>query len=157
MSATITVICPEIEDSIEIYVDPEEKIEDIIERCQEYWQLEEEDSDHALMKRKNKLVSDKTVISSDLQDNDVVKLRKEKTVKETDKIKEKNIDLNPEEILSLAERWLDNNIGVNSEQLKLLERQSGDDSTNLLFKNTELDERYTVVVKGGKIKTYIPS
>jgi len=155
MSATINVFCPEIDDSIEIYVEPEEKIEEIIERCRTYWQLEGDQEEYALMRNNNKLSSGKSVISSDLQDNDVVKLWKEEELKKEEI--EEPVNLKPEEILSLAERWLKDNIGVKSEELELVEKQDGQIGTNLQFKNTELDEQYTVLVKGNKVERYIPA
>ncbi len=153
MAATINVLCPQTEDSIEMYVDPEETVEDIKERCQGYWQVDGENGDYVLMRSNTELSSSKTVISSDLQDGDVVKyLKKEKT----DNGKKECVDLKPEEILSLAERWLEENIGVESDNLKLVERESGQNNTNLELKNTDLGEHYTVVVEGKKVKTYIP-
>lgn len=157
MSATITVLRAGTEDSIEMYVEPEEKIKEVIERCQGYWQLEGDRGEYLLMKRNSKLISEKTVISSDLQDNDVVKFRKKSTIKENDSEKNECEDLTPDEILSLAERWLQNNIGVKSGNLELLEKQRRQSSSHLQFKNTESDEHYTILIKGRKVRTYIPA
>jgi len=157
MSATITVLRAETEDSIEMYVSPEEKIEDIIERCQSYWQLEGPCDEYGLMRNNTKLISHKTVISSDLQDNDVVRLLEKRAIKGNGSEKSECESLKPEEILSLAERWLKDNIGTKPENLKLVEKQESKKGTCLQFRNKECDEHYTVLVKGRKVETYIPA
>ncbi len=157
MSATITVLRDGTEDSVEMYVNPEEKISEIIERCESYWQIEEDGNEYVLMKRNAKLSSDKTVITSELQDNDVVKIREKSKTKETDVGKKESVDLKPEEILSMAEKWLNNNIGVDPDNLELVEKQREQSVTNLQFRNIECGKKYTVEIEGGKVKTYIPA
>ncbi len=155
MSATITVLRPGNEDTVEMYVTPEEKIKDIIERCQSYWQLEGSCDKYGLMRNNTELLSHKTVISSDLQDNDVVRFFEKGSMEEGEK---SEVDsLKPEEILSLAEKWLKDNIGVKRDNLKLLEKREREKETSLQFRNNERDEYYTILVKGKKVKTYIPA
>lgn len=156
MSATITVLRAGTEDSVEMYVNPEERVGEIIERCQSYWQLDGADGEYLLLKRNDQLSSEKTVISSEIHDNDVVKFIEKSMIEESDKAGKEKVDLNPEEILSLAERWLSDNIGVNSDNLELVKKQTKQNLTNLQFRNTECDEEYTVEIEGGKVKIYIP-
>lgn len=157
MSATINVLCPQNEDSIEMYVDPEERIEEVEERCQSYWQLEDESDEYVLIRGDTELASGKTVISSDLQDGDVVRYLKKEKLEKKDNGKKESLKLKPKEILSLAQKWLKDNIGVESDNLELVERESRQSGTNLQFKNTDREEHYTVVVEGKKVKTYIPA
>ncbi len=155
MSATITVLRPGTEDSIEMYVSPEERIKDIIERCQSYWQLEGPSDKYGLMRNNAELLSHETVISSDLKDNDVVRFLEKGALEESEK---SEVDsLKPEEILSLAEKWLKDNIGVKRDKLELLGKQERENETSLQFRNNESDEHYTILVKGKKVKTYIPA
>lgn len=157
MSATINVLCPQVEESIEMYVDPEETIEEVKERCHGYWQMDGDSDEYVLMSNKTELTSRKTVISSDLEDGDVVKILKKKKSEEQDKRRKESVDLKSEETLSLGERWLEDNIGVETDNLELVERESGKNNTTLQFKNTDRDEQYTIVVEGKKVKTYIPA
>ncbi len=156
MSAIITILRSETEESIQMYIDPEEKVENIIDRCLGYWQIEDESDRYALCKSNTEIVSEKTVISSNIQEGDVLRLSKKISDKELEKTNVEG-DVKEKDAIDLAERWLHTNIGIEYDNLDLIGYSKEEDGFRLVFKNSSLDEHYTVGIEGGHVTNYIPA
>lgn len=157
MSAIITIIMYETGKSIQMSVGPEEHIEKIIERCTAYWKLEGEIDDYILVKNDTELQKDKTVISSEIQEGDVIRFYKKEnrdTEERADGLKEVESSENDE---ILAERWLKQNIGVVTGNIDLVQGKNTETAKQLLFKNLERNQHYSLVIENGSVKTYLPA
>lgn len=158
MSAIITVLKPEGGDSVQMYVNAEEKVEEVIERCIAYWQIEGDVEDYDLVHNDARLISSKTVISSDIQGGEVLRLCERK-----EDVDEAGKDLSDEEssekdVVVLAKEWLEKNIGLDTSKIELISRDKMESGTHLLFENIEAEEEYyTVIVEQGQVKKYIPA
>lgn len=154
MSAIVTILREGTSESIQVYVDPKEKIEDIINRCKEYWSLEGSLDDYVLIRNNVELSREKTVISSDIKEGDVIRFC-ERGETPTSEKREKTAE--KKDPVSSAKQWLQENLGLTQDNLEMIERSDGDNSTKLGFKNLDRDEHYTVIIQSGDVKTYIPA
>ena len=158
MSAIITVLKPEGGDSVQMYVKAEEKVEEVIERCIAYWQIEGDVEDYELVHNDARLKSSKTVISSDIQGGEVLRLcEKEEDV---DEAGNDHSDEEPAEkdFVVIGKEWLEKNIGLDTSKIELISRDKMESGTHLLFENIESEEEYyTVIVEQGQVKKYIPA
>ncbi len=158
MSAIVTILRPETEENIQMYIEPEEKVEDIIDRCMGYWQIDGDTDRFALSKGNTDLISDKTVFSSEIQEGDVLRFCEKGTTESSAGEKSESKVLKNADAIELAETWLQRNIGLDSEDMRLMESSKvEEESFKLLFQNTELDEHYTVFIEGRSVVNYIPA
>lgn len=157
MSAIITILRSETEESIQMYIEPEEKVENIIDRCLGYWQIEDESDRYTLRKSNTEIVSEKTVISSNIQEGDVLRLSKKISDKELEKTDVEGEDVEEKDAIDLAERWLHTNIGIEYDNLDLIGYSKEEEGFRLVFKNSGLEEHYTVGIEGGDVTNYIPA
>ncbi len=155
MAAIVTILREGSSDSIQMYVDPDEKVEKIIDNCKEYWRLEGDLEDYVLIRRNTRIPHKKTVISSNLQEGDVVRFCERDKCQTPKKKLEKDFEV--KDPVFSAENWLKENVGLNLDNLDIIDREVKGDSTKILFKNLNRDEHYTVIVQGGDVETYIPA
>ena len=159
MSAIVTVLRETTSENIQVYVDPKERIEDIISRCKDYWRLEGSLDDYVLIRNNMKLPKDKTVISSDIREGDVIRFcRKDRDDEQKSRTKksETNTETDKDPVTS-SKDWLRQNLGLDVEDLKAVKKLEEEDSTKIVFKNQSIDQNYTVTTKNGEVQTYIPA
>lgn len=154
MSAIVTILREGTSESIQVYVDPNEKIKDVIERCKDYWRLEGTTEDYVLIKNNMKLSRQKTVISSDLKEGDVLRFTEKGSSPSREEIEEQGMEDDP---VSNSKEWLSKNLGLETDELETIERTKEEGSVKMVFKNTDRDEHYTIITKNSAVKTYIPA
>ncbi len=155
MPAIITILKQNSSESIQMHIKPNELIKNILERCTSYWCIEEK-GDHVLMHGNTILDNDKLVIDSELQEGDVVRLCQKDKEKEQDE--SVPVDYRKEkDPVEVAKRWLANNIGLEDKDITLINRVDSDDGVELLFKNNNLEEHYTLRVSHNRVKKYVPA
>ncbi len=154
MSAIITILRSNMDESIQMYVDPEEKIEKIIDRCIGYWGINGTTEEYTLIKNDVELNPDKTVISSEIQDGNVVRFCREENRDDEQVYDGKVSDVDHEDI---AMDWLEKNIGFGPEDIDPVKKIDKGGEKQLLFKDAEKKQYYTLVLQNGSVKTYIPA
>lgn len=158
MSATITILYNEKEESIQMEVQPDENLEDILERCMDYWMLRKDKERYVFLKRNDELDGDETVISAGIEKGDVLSLDEKRDLRGATEKKSKtppldNADINP---VTAAKNWLEKNIGLEPPRLTLVTEEDRGESVNLVFRITGKEKYLTVQVKNGEIRDYIP-
>lgn len=154
MSAIVTILREGTSESIQVYVDPNEKIEDVINRCKDYWRLEGGLEDYVLIRNNMNLPRNKTVISSDIKEGDVLRFTDKDNSQSSEKKKEGGKKKDP---ISSSEDWLNENLGLKKDNLEMIERSEENSSVKIIFKNLDRDEHYTIITQNGDVKTYIPA
>ncbi|MFW6048141.1 MAG: hypothetical protein ACOC87_02455 [Candidatus Natronoplasma sp.] len=155
MAAIVTILREGSSDSIQMYVDPDEKVEQIIDNCKDYWRLEGDLEDYVLIRKNTRIPHKKTVISSNLQEGDVVRFCERDKCQTPKERVEKDSEV--KDPVFSAEKWLKENVGLNMDNVDIIDREVKGNSTKILFKNLVRDEHYTVVVQSGDVETYIPA
>lgn len=158
MSAVITVLNERNEESIQMTVDPEDKIGEIVHRCKDYWFPGGCDEDHSLKKRGMKLKSDETVISAGIERGDVVKFIKDVRERNS-QTKKKNYgpqEMNQEDLVPSAKEWLGQNIGLDPDRLEVIAEDNLEEVTELIFKVNGEEDYLTVMMKNGRVSKYVP-
>ncbi|MEF8874605.1 MAG: hypothetical protein V5A88_08055 [Candidatus Thermoplasmatota archaeon] len=175
MTAIVTILNAEKEESIQMNLDAEERIEEIIQKCEDFWcpaggtdfgyggqdeQGEDQEvyQDHVLLKGDAVLDSEKTVISYNIQDGDVLKFVKRSVLKSSagGTKSPRDRSLGRDESIERAQRWLNENIGVEGTDLELVSEKEDDGCLTLVFKETGDNEYFTVRLEGGVVSEYLP-
>ncbi|MFP4001219.1 MAG: hypothetical protein ACLFSM_09160 [Thermoplasmata archaeon] len=154
MSAIVTIIREGTSESIQVYVDPNEKIKDVIDRCKDYWRLEGTTEDYVLIKNNMKLSRQKTVISSDLKEGDVLRFTGKGSSTSREETEEQRREDDP---VAVSKEWLSENLGLETDELETIEKRESESSLKMVFKDVDRDQHYTIITKNSVVKTYIPA
>ncbi|MFP3872723.1 MAG: hypothetical protein ACOCTR_04905 [Candidatus Natronoplasma sp.] len=166
MSAIVTILYAEKEKSIQMNLNPGETIEEIIHKCEDYWLLDRNpggQNEHVLLRGNETLAPEETVISSDIQDGDVLKFmrRSEYIPPPPPESEDGAVKLRKRELTERARDWLEQNIGLDPEKMELVggDRAGGERcrELTLVFKEAEGEDYFTVQLKDGKVVKYIPT
>ncbi len=170
MSAIVTILNAEKEKSIQMNLDPEETINEIIQKCEDYWLIgygsksQDRKEEYSLLKGDMVLNPEKTVISCDIQDGDVLKFVKGFSIEtpvQEDESRDVKQKIERDESVMRAKRWLEDNIGVESRNLRIVDEKNWSDEEKdqelvIIFKEGEKGDHFTVKLKDGWVKKYIP-
>lgn len=154
MSAPITILNDQKGESIQMSVEPDERLENILERCMKYWLIEGDKDRFVFLRRNDQIDINETVISAGIERGDVLKLVDKSSRRESET--EEDPEEMKEDAVNLAERWLESNIGIDPHELEYVKEERDAESANMIFQLRGKDGRLTVQVKNGKVSNYIP-
>lgn len=136
-------------------VQPEEKLESILDRCMNYWLLKGDKDRYVFLRRNDKIGIDETVISAGIEGGDVLRVVDKSSMMPPEKEKKVPEKLKKDPAI-LAEEWLEKNIGIDSDELGYVAREEGEEGIDLIFQIKGKEGSLTVQVKDGKVSNYIP-
>ena len=128
--------------SIQCEVEPEEKVEGLIETAVEYWELERSGK-YGVKCGVSLVTSDQTISTLNIKEGDrLVIVDPERWQANLDSVK----------------NWVMANLGGSSEELELLEtEEEGSKLTRFIIQNSKLEGRkYEIVFDDNKVKSYRP-
>jgi len=170
MTAIVTILHAEKEKSIQMNLDPEERVEEIIQKCEDFWcvgggenfgsgfQKEDQDvyQEHVLLRGNVVLDPEETVISTNIQDGDVLKFVEKSVVSSTERKSRGERHLGKDESVRRGKRWLSENIGVEENEVELVSEEEENGCLTLVFKESRDDGYFTVRLEDGVVSEYLP-
>lgn len=164
MVAIVTILNPDKEESIHMTLDPEETFKEIKEKCEDYWLLDDnpKKGEYILVKGNRILNPEESVISFGIQDGDVLKFVRSSEFNSKEQVEkdEEELKLDKTKLIKAGEEWLKKNIGLKPEKLEVVDKDDPENERyrelTLVFKKTDTDEFFTLEIKDGKVKNYMP-
>lgn len=156
MPAVVTIILESDKEDIRMNLDPDDYLEDVLERCLDYWLIDEDKDNFRFVKGEEVLKNENKVIDSEIQKNDVLKLMNikkiDRNLSDAGEVIDNRLDLNQQ--IENSKNWLSRNIGISKEKIQLVDKKSGKNHNHFLFRVK--DEYFTMKTNGREVTKYIP-
>jgi len=161
MTAIVTIVLESDNDDIKMNLDPDDYIKAILERCLDYWLIEDNFDSYRLVKGDEILRNEEKVISSGITKNDVLKLMTIEEIKSNfseESKSEKKRKMTVSQQIEKSKNWLKKNIGIDKENIELFNKSFDDGFSVYTFSSKIKQDAYlTVKMDGAEVIEYMPS